>query len=154
LPKDATYKDNPLLALMPKATDFYGEDAKAPLKYAPNAGRSSTFATAQTNSTNVKNVAFRYQRASDYAVARITNELILASKNNSGAFVSALKQEIDSAQLNVSNSAAQAVYGNGSGAMLVTAAAGTADQTWSNQIMTVTNAGVPVWSNALDGGQF
>jgi hypothetical protein len=46
------------------------------------------------------------------------------------------------------------VYGNGSGAMLVTAAAGTADQTWSNQIMTVTNAGVPVWSNALDGGQF
>lgn len=46
------------------------------------------------------------------------------------------------------------VYGNGSGAMLVTAAAGTADQTWSNQIMTVTNAGVPVWSTALDGGQF
>lgn len=115
LPKDATYKDNPLLALMPKATDFYGEDAKAPLKYAPNAGRSSTFATAQTNSTNVKNVAFRYSRVSDYAVARITNELILASKNNAGAFVSALKQEIDSAQLNVSNSAAQAVYGNGSG---------------------------------------
>lgn len=115
LPKDATYKDNPLLALMPKATDFYGEDAKAPLKYAPNAGRSSTFATAQSNSTNVKNVAFRYTRVSDYAVARITNELILASKNNSGAFVSALKQEIDSAQLNVSNSAAQAVYGSGSG---------------------------------------
>lgn len=115
LPKDATYKDNPLLALMPKATDFYGEDAKAPLKYAPNAGRSSTFSTAQSNSTNVKNVAFRYARKSDYAVARITNELILASKNNSGAFVSALKQEIDSAQLNVSNSAAQAVYGNGSG---------------------------------------
>jgi hypothetical protein len=41
--------------------------------------------------------------------------LILASKNNSGAFVSALKQEIDSAQLNVTNSAAQALYGNGSG---------------------------------------
>ena len=112
LPKDATYKDNPLLALMPKATDFYGEDAKAPLKYAPNAGRSSTFATAQSNSTNVKNVAYRYSRVSDYAVARITNELILASKNNSGAFVSALKQEIDSAQLNVSNSAAKAVYVN------------------------------------------
>lgn len=115
LPKDATYKDNPLLALMPKATDFYGEDAKAPLKYAPNAGRSSTFSTAQTNSSNVKNVAFRYTRDSDYAVARVTNELILASKNNSGAFISGLKQEIDSAQLNITNSAAQAMYGNGSG---------------------------------------
>jgi hypothetical protein len=115
LPKDATYKDNPLLALVSNPTDFYGEDAKAPLKYAPNAGRSSAFSTAQSNSTNVKNVAFRYTRASDYAVARISNELILASKNNSGAFISALKQEIDSAQLNITNSAAQALYGNGSG---------------------------------------
>ena len=46
------------------------------------------------------------------------------------------------------------VYGNGAGPMLVTAAAGTADQTYSNQIMTVTNAGVPVWSTTLDGGVF
>ena len=45
-------------------------------------------------------------------------------------------------------------YGNGSSALGVTAAAGTADQAWSNQILTTTNAGVPVWSTALDGGQF
>jgi hypothetical protein len=38
--------------------------------------------------------------------------------------------------------------------LLVTAAAGTSDQTFSNQILTVTNAGVPVWSTALDGGTF
>ena len=46
------------------------------------------------------------------------------------------------------------VYGNGTGAMQATAAAGSADQSWSNQILTVTNAGVPVWSSALDGGTF
>lgn len=46
------------------------------------------------------------------------------------------------------------VYGNASGPLQVTAAAGTSDQTYSNQIMTVTNAGVPVWSTTLDGGQF
>jgi hypothetical protein len=45
-------------------------------------------------------------------------------------------------------------YGNGTGAVGVTSAAGGADQTWSNQILTVTNAGVPVWSTALDGGTF
>lgn len=45
-------------------------------------------------------------------------------------------------------------YGNGTGPLQVTAAAGTADQTWSNQILTTTNAGVPIWSSALDGGQF
>lgn len=46
------------------------------------------------------------------------------------------------------------VYGSGTNAMGVTDAVGTSDQTWSNQILTVTNAGVPVWSSALDGGQF
>ena len=45
-------------------------------------------------------------------------------------------------------------YGNGTGAVGVTSAAGGADQTWSNQILTVTNAGIPVWSTALDGGTF
>ena len=45
-------------------------------------------------------------------------------------------------------------YGNGTGAVGVTSAAGIADQTWSNQILTVTNSGVPVWSSAMDGGQF
>jgi hypothetical protein len=45
-------------------------------------------------------------------------------------------------------------YGNGTGNLGVTAAAGTSDQTFSNQILTVTNAGVPVWSTTLDGGQF
>lgn len=45
-------------------------------------------------------------------------------------------------------------YGNGSGAMQVTAAADVSDQTWSNQILTVNNSGVPVWSSSLDGGTF
>jgi hypothetical protein len=45
-------------------------------------------------------------------------------------------------------------YGNGTGPMQVTAAAGTSDQLYSNQILTVTNAGVPVWSSSLDGGTF
>jgi len=46
------------------------------------------------------------------------------------------------------------IYGNGTGGLGVTAAAGSSDQTWSNQILTVTNAGVPVWSSTMDGGSF
>ena len=45
-------------------------------------------------------------------------------------------------------------YGNGAGNLGVTAAAGSADQTWSNQILTVTNSGTPVWTTTLDGGTF
>jgi len=44
------------------------------------------------------------------------------------------------------------VYGGSS--LGSTASAGTSDQTWSNQILTVTNAGVPVWSTTMDGGTF
>ena len=51
-------------------------------------------------------------------------------------------------------------YGNGSNAMQVTAAANMAnpgtgdDATTSFQILTVTSAGVPVWTNTIDGGTF
>lgn len=47
------------------------------------------------------------------------------------------------------------VFGNGTSALGVTALAGSgSDQTWSNQILTVTNAGVPTWASAMDGGTF
>ena len=52
------------------------------------------------------------------------------------------------------------IYGNAAGAMQVTAAANMAspgtgtDATTSYQILTVTSAGVPVWTNTIDGGTF
>ena len=45
-------------------------------------------------------------------------------------------------------------YGNGTGSLGVTSAVGGADQTWSNQLLTVTNTGTPVWTTTLDGGRF
>jgi len=45
-------------------------------------------------------------------------------------------------------------YGNGTGVLGVTAAAGTSDQTFSNQLLTVDNSGTPIWTNTLDGGRF
>ena len=52
------------------------------------------------------------------------------------------------------------IYGNATGALQVTAAANMAtpgtgsDVTTSYQILTVTAAGVPVWTNTIDGGVF
>ena len=48
------------------------------------------------------------------------------------------------------------IYGNGTGALQVTAAAGVegADQDWSSQILTVNSSGTPVWSTTLEGGTF
>jgi len=52
------------------------------------------------------------------------------------------------------------VYGNGTGALQVTAEANMAspgtgsDATTSYQVLTVTSAGVPVWTDTIDGGTF
>ena len=46
------------------------------------------------------------------------------------------------------------IYGNGGGALQATLAAGSSDQLYTNQVLTVTNAGVPVWASAVDGGTF
>lgn len=47
-------------------------------------------------------------------------------------------------------------YGNGTGAIQVTAAAGGpgVDQAYSTSILTTNMSGVPVWSSAMDGGTF
>jgi hypothetical protein len=46
------------------------------------------------------------------------------------------------------------IYGNGTGSLQVTAAAGESDQDWSSQILTVNSSGTPVWSTTLEGGTF
>jgi hypothetical protein len=115
VPLDLTYNDRPLLAMMKKSFAFYGENAKVPLKYANSSGRSAAFATAQSNANNVKSIAFTVTRDKDYAVAKIQNELILAARNNAGAFVEAVKFEMDGAMGAISNALAYDLYRAGSG---------------------------------------
>jgi hypothetical protein len=115
VPLDLTYNDHPFLAMVQKDFNFYGENKKVPLKYANSSGRSATFSTAQSNANNVKTKAFLITRDKDYAVAKIQNELILAAKNNAGAFVDALKLEMDGAMGAIGNALAFDLYRAGSG---------------------------------------
>jgi len=46
------------------------------------------------------------------------------------------------------------VYGDGSNALDVTAAAGSSDATTSNQLLTVDGSGVPVFTTTIDGGTY
>lgn len=115
VPLNLVYKDHPFYAMVNKMEQFGGEDMKIPLIYGNPQGRSATFATAQTNSTNAKTKAFNITRVSDYAIARITNEAIEASAMNAGAFIEGLKLEVDGAISQAGASDAQALFGNGSG---------------------------------------
>lgn len=115
LPKDETYQDYPFLALLARNTAFYGENMAVPLKYGNNSGRSSTFATAQSLSDYTKGVKFIVTRNTDYAIAQIANELLEASEKDPGAFVAALKQEVDGAMKAAIESEAQSLAGDGTG---------------------------------------
>jgi hypothetical protein len=115
------YKDNPLLALIPKYEDFGGESLRIPLIYANPQGRSASFAAAQANKGSSKLVKFDLVRARDYSLASIDNETIEASKGNSNAFMEALTMEVDNAIHSATRALARDVYGSGSGTIGVMA---------------------------------
>lgn len=109
------YDDNPLLAMVPKAEDFYGENMYIALRYTDIQGRSGTFATAQTNKNPHKGVRFLLTRGKDYAVFGIEHEMLLAAKRDKGALVRSLDTEISSALNALTNSLALNLYGDASG---------------------------------------
>lgn len=109
------YKDHPLLGMIPKSTDFGGNDVKVSLLYAPTAGRSKTFARAQANKTGARYSPFTVTRVKDYSLFSLETEAILASKNDKYSLINAVKSEGDSAFCSIENSMAWDLYRNGGG---------------------------------------
>lgn len=115
LPMDLSYQDYPILSMIKRDEQFYGDYMKCPLKYGNNSGRSATFSNAQSNSDYTKNVAFLLSRVPDYAIAKISNEVMEASEKDPGAFVRALQHEIEGAQKAAITSEAIALAEDGTG---------------------------------------
>jgi hypothetical protein len=115
--QDMTYKNNPFFALVPKRKDFFGRNRPVPIKYGNPQGRSANFVRAQTRGAteNSKLKEFLVTRIKDYCVATIDNETMEASKNDSGAFISAAQLENDGGILTLTRSAATAQYRQGYG---------------------------------------
>lgn len=109
------YKDNPLLALLPKYEQFGGEVLPVPVVYSNPQGRSASFSNAVSNQTDSKGIKFLLTRVSDYAVAQFSNEVMLASQGNSYAFLEAAKLQMDGAIQALSNAHALDIYRDGSG---------------------------------------
>lgn len=115
--ENMVYMDNPLLALMPKAEDFYGKRRPLPIIYGNPQGRSANFVRAQTRAvaTSTRVEAFDLTRVKDYSLAIIDGETIEASKNDAGAFIEASTMEIDGAINSLKRSIATAQYRQGYG---------------------------------------
>lgn len=89
--KNLAYKDHPFFAMVQKNEDFYGENMYIVMQDRRPAGRSATFATAQSiaggSYGSPGGARFLLTRAKDYAVFGLDTESMLASSRDSGALI-------------------------------------------------------------------
>lgn len=137
--ENLVYADNPALAMVPKKTDFGGKYKPIPIITGVSQGRSATFSNAQGNQSPVQVESFLLTRVSDYSIATIDNQTMLASKTDKMAFLEGSKLVIDGAIRSITNSLAGALFRSGTGSI--------------GAISTITT-GVIVLTNAQDVVQF
>ena len=116
--KDLVYKENPLLALVPKNESpdgFAGKYIPVPLEYGTPQGRSHSFSNAQNQQTATSLASFFVYVIEDYQLVTITNLLMEQTKSNAGAFVDAAKLQMDGGFRNITNNIAFELFGDGSG---------------------------------------
>lgn len=111
------YSNYPLLASIPKQTDFVGKNYVVPVYYGNPQGRSATFTRAQASGLrdNSKTVDFSLTRVKDYGIVTIDAETMEASSNDKGAFLKARETEIDGIISSLSTSLATQIVRGGWG---------------------------------------
>ena len=116
--KDLVYKENPLLALVPKLESpdgFAGKYIPVPLEYGTPQGRSHSFANAQNQQTATSLASFFVYVVQDYQLVTITNLLMEQTKSSAGAFIDAAKLQMDGGFRNLTNNLAFELFGDGTG---------------------------------------
>lgn len=97
---------------------FTGFDMKVPVLVGYPAGRSADISillggTSPLSGSQVS--YFSITRAKDYAAIQLDSELLMATSDDKGAFVSARRQEMDNLMKQIGNSYAHALYRDGLG---------------------------------------
>ena len=137
--KNMVYKDNPLLALMPKYEQFGGENMPIPTQFGIANRRSATFGTGQALNTATSLARFVLTRVKDYSFASITGESIKATENNADAFLKYATLEIDGAIQSLTRSLAVGLYGDATG-KIGTFSAISATSNGTGRTITLSNA--------------
>lgn len=123
-------KDSPLMAMLTKRS-ITGESLDIPLLYGGTAGSSATFSTALNNRSETKSGKFVVTTANDYALANVDRKVMLASRDNKGAFMSASRAAIDMALAQIKRSLAISLYREGYGVRAQGATLASGNTVWS-----------------------
>lgn len=151
--ENLVYRDNPFLAMLKKNTDFGGKYKPIPIITGVSQGRSSTFSNAQGNQSAVQIESFLLTRVSDYSIATIDNQTMLASRTDKMAFLEGSKLVIDGAIRSLTNSLASALFRSGTGSIgqISTIGAGVI-QLLSPADVVQFEVNMTLQANATDGG--
>lgn len=139
------YEHNPLLSMLRKKEDFYGETYPLPTIVETPTGIANVFANAQLpnqlinggtgtagNQGPAKFVKFMLTRASAYGVHVIDRQAMLSASNNIGSFVNGQMATMDAMIKGVGNMLSTQAYRSGSGSIGVIS-------TISTGLITLTN---------------
>lgn len=145
--------DNPFLAMVKKSTDFGGKYKPIPIQIGVSQGRSATFANAQANQTSDVLESFFLTRVSDYSIATIDNQTMLASRTDKMSFLEGAKLVIDGAIRSITLSLSSALFRSGTGTIGRISDITTGVITLSNANDVVQfEVGMTLQANATDGG--
>jgi len=151
--ENLVYADNPFLALVPKKTDFGGKYKPIPIITGVSQGRSATFSYAQSNQSAVQIQSFLLTRASDYSLATIDNQTMLASRTDKMSFLEGAKLVVDGAFRSITNSLASALFRSGTGSIGQIGSISSGVITLSNSADVVQfEVNQVLQANATDGG--
>lgn len=146
------YKNNPMLAMLRKKEDFFGETYPLPVMVETPTGVANVFANAQLPNQLINSGSgtggnlgpanfkkFMLTRASVYGVHVIDRQAMLSASQDIGSFVNGQVAQMDGIIQACSNLIAQQVYRSGSGSI--------------GQILTISN-GVITLTNPTDARYF
>ena len=139
--KEMVYKNNPLLAMIPKYESFGGLSMPIPIIYGNPQRTGAIFADAQSIPSTSSLSQFSITRVKDYSFATVDAETIKASRGDANAFLRYLTMEIDGAIHTIKRRLAFDIYGDGTGSLgSISAAATVVVDSVNRTMVTLTTA--------------
>lgn len=115
---DLTEADRPLMARIKKDPSFSGSAMQVPLIYGrPQGIAAQSLAIAQGATSNVLPKNFLVTIADYFGTVDISSKVMLASRDNPGAFISSKTADIDGLYEQMADDTHQLLWGNGGGAL-------------------------------------
>lgn len=115
------YQNAPTFAMMPKNPDVGGESYDVPLGYGDPQAGSTRFDVAQGNKTPTTTTKFQVVPKEEYSFAQIGRKVIKAAEKDRGAFLPAVKPNVDGAFRTCKRNLCIQIHGTGSGSKALSA---------------------------------